>query len=297
MNSIKNEALNLAKEYQKKLSRFIIGIIQEKNYNFEFTCSDQNEKLKVQVYFGKKGVKTVIQGNQNSRLYNEVTSLINDQQSLLLEAAPKIIDEPSDYIGADESGKGDFFGPLVTAAVYADAEDLNKLKAIGAVDSKLLNDNQIYNISEKIKDILYDKFIVSSLTPELYNKVYSEKKNLNRLLREEHQKNINELLKRFSTKSVIIDSFEKKPFTLSGRINIIQTEKAERFTAVAAASILARAEMVKWFEDNLIEEFIKLPKGASTEVNSFLKNFKSSKKTNWANFCKLHFKNYTNIKT
>lgn len=297
MNSIKNEALNLAKEYQKKLSRFINGIIQEQNYNFEFTCSDQNEKLKVQVYFGKKGVKTVIQGNQNSRLYNEVTSLINDQQSLLLEAAPKIIDEPSDYIGADESGKGDFFGPLVTAAVYADAEDLKNLKAIGAVDSKLLNDNQIYNISEKIKDILNDKFIVSSLTPQLYNKVYSEKKNLNRLLREEHQKNINELLKRFPTKSVIIDSFEKKTFTLSGRINIIQAEKAERFTAVAAASILARAEMVKWFEDNLIEEFIKLPKGASTEVNSFLINFKSSKKTNWANFCKLHFKNYTNIKT
>jgi ribonuclease HIII len=128
-------------------------------------------------------------------------------------------------------------------------------------------------------------------------KVYSEKKNLNTLLREEHQNNITALLKRYSTKNVIIDSFEKKTFTLPARINIIQTEKAERYTAVAAASILARAEMVKWFEDNLIDGFIKLPKGASTEVNNFLRNFKSTKKTNWANFCKLHFKNYTNIKT
>jgi ribonuclease HIII len=149
MNSIKNEALNLAKEYQKKLSRFAFGRIEEKSYNFEFSVTDQKEKIKVQIYFGKKGIKTVIQGNQNSELYNEVTSLINDQQSLPLESNPEINSEPSEYIGADESGKGDFFGPLVTAAVYADVDELRKLKAVGAVDSKLLNDSQIYIISEK----------------------------------------------------------------------------------------------------------------------------------------------------
>ncbi len=296
MNTIKKEAFNLIKEYQQKLSDYSPSPIGEKPYNFEISVQLSTDKIKVQVYFGKKGVKTVLQGNPNSAFYNEIESRLFDQQKLGFNKPAIIENEPDEYIGADESGKGDFFGPLVTAAVFAEKEDLANLKSVGAVDSKLLNDNQILKIAEEIKSILKTKFIVTSLVPKNYNKVYSEKMNLNKLLREEHQANIQFLLRKYKTENIIIDSFEKKAFTIEGKVKIFQTEKAERFTGVAAASILARAGMVLWFENNLFENEIKLPKGSSMEVNNFLKKYAHSLDTNWANFCKLHFKNFQNIK-
>ena len=296
MSKIKYDAKSLAKEYQKKLWQYATSNIDEKLYNFEFTVSDSSEKVKVQVYFGKKGVKTVLQGNPNSEFYKQLECKISDQQNINFDENKLIDNEPEEYIGADESGKGDFFGPLVTAAVYATKDDLIELRKIGAVDSKLLNDNQIMKLAEKIKFLLKDKFIIRSLVPAEYNRIYSEKKNLNKLLREEHQENIISLLDRYKTKNIIIDSFERKSFVINKDVKIIQTEKAERFTGVAAASILARSEMALWFENNFIKDNYKIPKGASTEVNNFLKKFNSHSIINWSNFCKLHFKNFQNIK-
>lgn len=295
MSSIKNQALTIAENYRNRLKDFSPTSISEKAYNYEFTVQNSSDKIKVQVYFGKKGVKTVLQGNTKSRFNNELESILFDQQNISFDEDNLIEDEPEEYVGADESGKGDFFGPLVTAAVYADKNDLKELKKIGAVDSKLLSDNQIIVISQKIKKLLGNKFIITSLNPSEYNKTYEQKKNLNKLLREEHQKNIIYLIEKFKTKNVIIDSFEKKSFTVSNGIKILQTEKAERFTGVAAASILARAEMVKWFDENLIDDEIQLPKGASTIVNDAIKQINRSRKINWVNFCKLHFKNFQNV--
>ena len=40
------------------------------------------------------------------------------------------------HIGSDEAGKGDYFGPLVVAAVYADEVALEQLPQAGVKDSK-----------------------------------------------------------------------------------------------------------------------------------------------------------------
>ena len=108
--------------------------IEEKNYNYEFTVSSAQDKLKVQVYFGKKGVKILIQGSQDSLLYKELYPIIFDQQ--LFDFATRNEDEPEEYIGSDESGKGDVFGPLVVGAFFVNKDSKDSLVKLGVKDSK-----------------------------------------------------------------------------------------------------------------------------------------------------------------
>jgi ribonuclease HIII len=103
-------------------------------------------KLKLLVYFGKKGIKKMLQGNSSSELYKNVNTIINENTEL--EFGENKIDEPDDYIGTDESGKGDIFGPLVTAAVYLNKTTSAVLNEYGIRDSKTVSDNQIAGFSK-----------------------------------------------------------------------------------------------------------------------------------------------------
>ena len=122
------------------------------DYFYETDIVKDREKLKLRVYFGKKGLKIVLQGNKDSVIYRTVNEIISGQSSLLFDDK-NFIDEPECYIGTDESGKGDYFGPLVVAGVFVDLSTLNQLKKIGVKDSKLLSEYAISDLSEKIKKI------------------------------------------------------------------------------------------------------------------------------------------------
>ena len=93
---------------------FITSSIELKKYNYEFLI--------------KKGLKTVLQGNDETSLYKQIHNLVIDQQSLVFQE--KSINEPSVYIGSDESGKGDVFGPLVIAAFHSTEESRKSLKKL-----------------------------------------------------------------------------------------------------------------------------------------------------------------------
>ena len=99
--------------------------ISEKDYNYELVVKPNNTSIKIQVYFGKKGTKTVLQGDQNSYEYKTIQNLVLEQPSL--DFASEELNEPDEYIGSDECGKGDFFGPLVTAAVRSVTPNLEKI--------------------------------------------------------------------------------------------------------------------------------------------------------------------------
>jgi len=96
------------------------------------------------------------------------------------------------YIGVDESGKGDFFGPLVIAGVVSN-ENLNKeLEKFGVKDSKKLSDKRVFELSEKIKEVCIVNVVV--IKPKRYNEL-TEKLNLNKLLAWGHARVIENLLK------------------------------------------------------------------------------------------------------
>ncbi|MBI3124798.1 MAG: ribonuclease HIII [Ignavibacteriales bacterium] len=264
-----------------------------KEYNYEFDAIQEGKRIKVLLYFGKKGLKLIVQGDQKSSLYNLVNSLVSEQPTLALNEQK--VNEPAAYIGTDEAGKGDIFGPLVIAAVYVNEETKDELYRIGVRDSKDLSDTQIDILAAKIKKICKNHFSLVEFKPELYNHTYERYKNLNKLLSFGHSKAIRNLLDDIDAITVISDKFGNRGLEIHSdkafsHVEFIDTEKAERFVGVAAASILARNCFNQWFYKH--EELgVLFPKGASEKAQSFLKMFvKQNDPAQLKHFTKLHFK-------
>jgi ribonuclease HIII len=170
-------------------------------------------------------------------------------------------------IGLDESGKGDYFGPLVIGAVYIDEQSEDNLTAFGVRDSKLLSDTRILQIAAEIKKIC--PYEVISIGAKRYNELYKEIHNLNSLLAKGHAFAIEKLLEKVSCQLAIADQFGDASYLQDallekGRsITLEQRTHGEEDIAVAAASILARAEFVQQMERLSSRLGMTLPKGAS----------------------------------
>jgi ribonuclease HIII len=187
--------------------------------------------------------------------------------------------ENEPHIGTDEAGKGDFFGPLVSAAVFVDAATGASLRALGVRDSKTLSDKVVRSMALEIKRIARDRTAVTLIGPRRYNELYSqfrrEGKNLNTLLAWGHARSIEDLLKAGAKpKFVVVDQFADSRYieqrilgdTRQSRLPILQYPKAEADIAVAAASILARNGFLQWMEETSAKLGTRLPKGASDQV-------------------------------
>jgi len=268
----------------------------EGNYQFESIISRDKQKVKLQLFFGKKGVKTVIQGDVNTSLYKEIMNIISGSEVMDLKIEE--FSEPDTYIGSDESGKGDFFGPLVIAAAAVDKKSKQELRKLGIKDSKECSDKDITLIAPQLKKILHNKFTVKVVKPADYNSLYEIHKNLNRLLARLHFETISTLLQKVDCKEIIIDKFGNEKLliaefsVLGSDIKLHQFTKAERYMGVAAASILAREAFINWFDEIGEKTGINLPKGASDEVIKALRVMvdKYGDKAK-ERLVKLHFKN------
>lgn len=170
-------------------------------------------------------------------------------------------------IGVDESGKGDYFGYLVVAAVYVDEKSEKKLKELRIRDSKLLLDSTVQKLAKEIKKSC--KHEIVKISPEKYNMLYKKFNSLNKLLAWAHSRAIENLLKETKPDFVITDRFAdkqvlKKALFQKGReVKLVQKIRAEQDVAVAAASVLARAEFLRTLRALSLEVGYKLPKGAT----------------------------------
>lgn len=198
-------------------------------------------------------------------------------------------------IGIDESGKGDYFGPLVIAAVFVDATTQGELKLMEVRDSKKISDGRILEMAPDIKTICPHSVI--AIGPQKYNELYAKIKNLNRLLAWGHAKALENLLERVSCTRVISDQFGNERLILNvlqekGRkIVLEQRPKAESDMAVAAASILARAEFLLRLKRLSNEVGTTLPKGASPTVELAARMvIKKHGQDRLGDVAKLHFK-------
>jgi len=174
------------------------------------------------------------------------------------------------HIGSDESGKGDYFGPLVIGAVYLPDGQEAVLRELGVKDSKRTSDNRSRELAEVIKRGY--KHSVVAIGPERYNELYERLRNLNRILAWAHARAIENILAEVPCRLAITDQFGDKSYVLEalmqkGRtIGLVQKPRAEEDPAVAAASILARAEFLKRLHFLSKEMGVELPKGASKLV-------------------------------
>lgn len=199
------------------------------------------------------------------------------------------------HIGIDESGKGDFFGPLCIAGVYADEQGVRDLKALGVRDSKTLSDGAIIKLGRAIQATCVHNII--KINPQKYNELYAQFKNLNHLLAWGHATAIESLVTRTGCKTVIVDQFANENVVLTAlkrkqlAIELTQRHRAEEDVVVAAASILARKTFLEGMEELGKKWDILLPKGASQATIAAGREFiKKWGKDSLVNVAKLHFK-------
>lgn len=183
------------------------------------------------------------------------------------------------WVGIDEAGKGEYFGPLVGAAVLVDESICSMLQGLGVKDSKRLSDKKNQQLAMEIKQVCGIKIQVVSISPEKYNNLYDqfskEHKNLNHLLAWVHARALENILDKTTHKDllVIIDKFANERYLnhkllekgKKGNVTILQLPKAESDIAVAAASIIARANYITSLKKLSTLYNVELPKGGSNE--------------------------------
>ena len=248
--------------------------------------------------------KLVIQGNNTDYIVSKYFKPIQNSlfNTLSTTNLPETQGEiaPYPHIGIDESGKGDFFGPLVIAGVLLDENGAKTLQEAGVCDSKKMNDKKILELENLIKEV--STFDIIAISPSKYNELYDKFKNLNRLLAWGHSTVLENILAKKPCNTAISDKFADEKVILSAlkergkNIQLIQQTKAESATAVAAASVLARGEFVKRISRLASEYEINLPKGASNLVLEQGKKFMTKfGQGEFKNIAKLHFKTYSDI--
>jgi ribonuclease HIII len=237
----------------------------------------QKNKLSVAVY--EKGPKVLIQGK-------------GIEEFVQFELEPKILGEAKlgyeevhspemfqPHFGVDESGKGDFFGPLVISGVYVDRGIARKLLDAGVQDSKRIgSDARIRALAESIRKNtggLTDRVMIG---PQKYNELYEKFGNLNSLLGWGHARVIENLLaKKPDCPRALSDQFadarviEQSLLRHGQKINLEQRTKAESDVAVAAASILAREAFIDWLERRSKDLGLRLDRGVSAKVKETAK--------------------------
>lgn len=179
------------------------------------------------------------------------------------------------HAGIDESGKGDFFGPLVIAAVFADPAVAVAMRQAGVRDSKLIkSEARIQALAGAIRRLTGGRFAVVPLGPAAYNRTYAGIGNLNRLLAWGHARALENLLELAPECTLAVaDKFGnerliRQALLAKGRqIELRQEVRAEADVVVAAASILARAEFLGRLRRLGEEHGLTLPRGAGAEVD------------------------------
>ena len=272
-------------------------------YGIQLTVTNSDSKVVLSVYNGKKGIKFVWGGTASelrSQLEavltgkdtadkGDIVQAIGNDYTLLRNCA----DFKGIWAGSDESGKGDFFGPLVVAAVLVDITTAEKLVRLGVRDCKLINDKEVLRLAELIVEAAPINTVLA-LKPEMYNFRYQQMradgKNLNHLLSNGHIAVLRNVLRQCpQCNYALVDQFTD--------VNIVQQHRAEADIAVAAASVLARAKFLEIMQE-LAEQVGRneLPKGGSDAATNCARELlKELGRGALERLVKVHFANYKKI--
>lgn len=231
----------------------------------------QKDKLTIAVY--EKGPKVVIQGRGTEHFvqFHLEPEILGEARLGYEEVLTPELFTP--HFGVDESGKGDFFGPLVIAGVYVDRDLARTFQDLGITDSKRISsDARIRALAAGIRKSRAPQSVVA-ISPERYNALFAKIGNLNRLLAWGHARVIENLCslrpdcpRALSDKFADVRVLERALMEKGRSIHLDQRTKAESDFAVAAASILAREKFIDWLHQTGESLGHPLPRGVSAAV-------------------------------
>jgi len=212
------------------------------------------------------------------------------------------------HIGSDEAGKGDYFGPLAVAAVYADEVALERLPQAGVKDSKRVSsERRLWELERAVKQIC-PLFEVVVISPARYNELIEKMRNLNGLLAWGHARAIENVLEKLGQaeacgtrgaprcRLAVADQFGDERFLRESlmkrgrQIELVQQVRAEEDPAVAAASTLARAAFIRALERLSSEAGIDLPRGATHVLPAAREVYAKGGAALLRQLAKVHFK-------
>jgi ribonuclease HIII len=253
-------------------------LLEEDDWDFEpkpYTLY-YAKKAKINVAVYEKGPKIVVQGKGTEEF---VTFRLEPEILGEAKLGYEEVHQPemfTPHFGIDESGKGDFFGPLVIAGAYVDREIAHTFMKGGIQDSKRIgSDVRIRDLAAMIRETPGATVSIVEIPPAKYNQLYEKIGNLNRLLAWGHARVIENLLEqRPGCPRALSDQFAnpaliKRALMAKGQaIQLDQRTKAESDFAVAAASILARERFINWLEKTGRRHGVTLPRGVNPQVKS-----------------------------
>ena len=280
-------------------NNFIVGPWKEINYGIQFEIEKEGSKGLLRIYDGKKGLRLdssqikdeIFRGLVEELIYGKNCS----EEEPIKDIGAGKTEDPEELIGIDESGKGDYFGPLVIAGVFVNSNISSKLKELGVADSKKLSDIKIRSIAQEIKKICPHSIVI--IGNQRYNELYNKIGNLNKLLAWGHARVLENLLSRVNCSYALSDQFGQPELiknalmTKGKRIDLRQRPRAEENIAVAAASVLARYQFIVKIDEMEAAYGIQFPKGTSARVFEAGKKFiEMYGKQELNKVAKLHFK-------
>ena len=238
----------------------------------------------VTLYESGKAVFQGISADIDANMWTEMEKHLNPDKKITLKKADtsgnkkKITINNKLYhattIGSDETGTGDYFGPIVVTAAYVTKKDIEFLENLGVRDSKKMTDEHILKIVPLIKKrIPYSSMILKN---EDYNKNHTENMNMNKIKAILHNKVLLELAKKYSNyEYIVVDQFAqsysyyrylKDAKEIQKNITFI-THAEDQCLSVAVGAIISRYILIKEFEKLSKELGINIPKGAGEKVD------------------------------
>lgn len=290
-------------------SGFLIKRTKDLEYGTQYSINYINYKFPLNIYYTQnKGITLVYGGKVDDEIKDILNSILTDIQKLEKDL---VIVPFNKWVGSDESGKGDYFGPLVAAAFLMEKGIEKELLKIGVKDSKVLTDTKILDITRILYSDYKERIAICELPPTKYNdffeKMKAQGKGLNTVLAWCHARVIQDLAEQFEFEAAIADQFGDESYIrleIAGnpkmkearKLELIQQPKAEKNIAVATASILARDRFAKRIREYSEKYEINIPKGAGPDAKKVAKIlFSKFGKEELSSIVKLHFKNTKEI--
>lgn len=212
----------------------------------------------------------------NNKLMN-ITDMHVEKYAPVTEAGSSTGEKnyyPLSHIGCDETGSGDFFGPLCVVACYIDERDYDWLMSLNIRDPKLMTPQEVIDIAREIKDRLVYSLLI--LDNSHYNQMAAAGHNLANIKAKLYNQAVTNVMQKVAMKidkKVVNQFVSPKTYYnyLKNEVIVVkdlsfEQKGEEQYLAIMCSSILSKYAFYQYFNNMSRSLKMKLPRGNTSSV-------------------------------